>query len=149
MIVIYTITVTNPIGGCVTSQTVALFVPSNQATITPSASNSVICEGQSVTLTAIGATSYTWSYSTPTPTIASGNSIVVTPPQVGPNTYIVSGAFDCSGALPGTNTVVVIVLPKANLIVAPLQDVTKCLNKNYTITTGVGSTTSGNAGTPY
>ena len=63
--------------------------------------------------------------------------------------YTVVGSSSCAGTMPDTKTVTVNVIPKANLVVSPLQDIIKCMNKNYVITTGVNSTTPGNPGTPY
>jgi gliding motility-associated-like protein len=145
---IYTISVTNPNGGCVKTQTVAILYPGSTTSITAIPTNTSICEGSQLNLSVTGAVTYTWSYGSISNTIAATQSVVVTPPITGLNTYIVTGSAPC-GALPDTKTITVNVIPKADLLISPLQDVTKCLNKNYVITTGVGSTTPGNAGTPY
>jgi gliding motility-associated-like protein len=145
---IYTISVTNPNGGCVKTQTVAILYPAPITSITAIPTTSNICEGSQLNLSATGAVTYTWAYGSISNTVATTQSVVVTPPSTGLNTYIVTGSAPC-GALPDTKTVTVNVIPKADLLISPLQDVTKCLNKNYVITTGVGSTTPGNAGTPY
>ena len=147
---IYTISVTNPNGGCVKTQTVAILYPAPITSITAIPTNTTVCEGSQLTLASIGAITYTWYYlqGASSVSIATTSSVTVTPPSTGLNTYIVTGAAPC-GALPDTKTVTVNVVPKANLLISPLQDITKCLNKNYVITTGVGSSTPGNAGTPY
>jgi gliding motility-associated-like protein len=147
---IYTISVTNPNGGCVKTQTVAILYPAPITSITAIPTNTTVCEGSQLALTSTGAITYTWYYlqGVSSVSIATTSSVTVTPPSTGLNTYIVTGAAPC-GALPDTKTVTVNVVPKADLLISPLQDVTKCLNKSYVITTGVGSTTPGNAGTPY
>jgi gliding motility-associated-like protein len=147
---IYTISVTNPNGGCVKTQTVAILYPSPVTNITVIPTNTTVCEGSQLALASSGAVTYTWYYlqGASSVSIATTSSVIVTPPSTGLNTYIVTGAAPC-GALPDTKTITVNVMPKADLLISPLQDVTKCLNKDYVITTGVGSTTPGNAGTPY
>ena len=147
---IYTISVTNPNGGCVKTQTVAILYPAPITSITTIPTNTTVCEGSQLTLASTGAITYTWYYlqGASSVSIATTSSVTVTPPSTGLNTYIVTGAAPC-GALPDTKTITVNVVPKANLLISPLQDITKCLNKNYVITTGVGSSTPGNAGTPY
>ncbi len=150
-IVIYTITVVNPIGGCVKTETVAINYPSGKLNVSAIANPTIVCEGSTSNLNAFGGVNYQWYYGQPTAsnTIATMQSISVTPPMVGNNTYYVIGGSSCAGTIPDTASVIVNVTPKANLVIAPLADVTKCINKNYVISTGVGSTTSGNNGTPY
>ncbi len=147
---VYTITVTNPQGLCTATQTVAILYPSSIINMTTVPTSSIICEGSTLNLSATGAVNYNWSYYQiggllP---IANTQSISVTPPAIGTNSYIVTGTSPCPGA-PDTKTITITVMPKANLLISPLQDVTKCLNKAYVITTGVGSTTPGNTGAPY
>lgn len=150
-IVIYTITVVNPIGGCVKTETVAINYPSGKLNVSAIANPTIVCEGSNSNLNAFGGVNYQWYYGQPTAsnTIATMQSISVTPPMVGNNTYYVIGGSSCAGTIPDTASVIVKVTPKANLVISPLADVTKCINKNYVISTGVGSTTSGNNGTPY
>ena len=147
---IYTITVTNPQGLCTATQTVAILYPSGVITMTTVPTSSIICEGTTLNLSANGAVNYNWTYyqAGGYTSIANTASINVTPPVIGTNSYVVTGTSPCPG-IPDTKTITITVLPKANLIITPMQDVTKCLNKPYVITTGVGSTTPGNAGTPY
>ncbi len=147
---IYTISVINPNGGCVKTQTVAILYPSPITSITAIPTNTTVCEGSQLALNSTGAITYTWYYlqGASSVSIATTSSVTVTPPSAGLNTYIVTGAAPC-GALPDTKTITVNVIPKADLLISPLQDVTKCLNNNFVITTGVGSITPGNAGTPY
>ncbi|MDI1355686.1 MAG: T9SS type A sorting domain-containing protein [bacterium] len=68
---IYTVTASD--GTCSGTQTLAITTKVTP-TITASASNSAICQGQSVVLTANGGSTYNW-----TPGNLSGNSITVTP----------------------------------------------------------------------
>ncbi len=147
---IYTITVTNPIGLCTATQTVAILYPSSTINMTTVPTSTTICEGSTINLSATGAVNYNWSYfqSGGLTPIATTQSISVTPPHVGLNYYVVNGTSPCPGT-PDTKTITVTVTPKANLLITPLQDVTKCLDKPYVITTGVGSTTPGNPGTPF
>ena len=147
---VYTITVTNPQGLCTATQTIAILYPTSTINMTTVPTSSTICEGTTINLSANGAVNYNWSYYQAggyTP-ISNTQSISVTPPVIGTNLYVVTGTSPCPGT-PDTKTITITVLPKANLIITPLQDVTKCLNKPFIITTGVGSTTPGNTGTPY
>lgn len=147
----YTISVTNPIGNCVSTQTVAMLYPSLTSTVTAIPTQSTICIGNSVNLAASGTILYNWYYmqgGSPLP-ISTSPTITVTPPAAGTNTYVVTGTSPCPSAIPDTKTVTIHVLPKANLMISPLQDLTKCMDKPYVITTGVGSGTPGNPGTPY
>ena len=147
---VYNITVYNPQGSCTASQTVAILYPTSVINMVTIPSTTTICEGTNLNLLSTGAVYYNWSYSqggTLTP-VSNTQMINVTPPHVGANYYIVHGTSPCPGT-PDTKTVTVTVLPKADLAITPIQDITKCLNKPFVITTGVGSLTPGNPGTPY
>ncbi|MCZ8284855.1 MAG: hypothetical protein O9353_05305, partial [Bacteroidia bacterium] len=149
--VTYTITVINPVGGCVATQTVAMLYPSLTNTITATPTQSTVCIGTPVNLSSSGTILYNWFYmqgGTPMP-ISTSPTITVTPPVAGTNTYIITGTSPCPSSIPDTKTVTINVIPKADLLISPLQDITKCMDKPYVITTGVGSATPGNAGTPY
>ncbi|MES2131054.1 MAG: gliding motility-associated C-terminal domain-containing protein [Bacteroidota bacterium] len=146
----YTISVINPIGGCVASQTVAMLYPALVNSVTATPTQSTICIGNSVNLSSSGTIYYNWFYmqnGTAMP-ISTNPTITVTPPAAGTNTYLVTGTSPCP-APADTKTVTITVLPMANLLISPLQDITKCMDKPYVITTGVGSGTPSNAGTPY
>lgn len=151
--VVYTISVTNPIGGCVATKTVEILYPPLTTTITAAITNSLICEGDTTTLSATGASTYNWFYQQgpggPLFQISTSSSVNVTPPSIGTNTYVVTGYAPCASGTTDTKTITVNVTPKANLLITPLQDVTKCLNKDFVFNTGVGSATPGNPGTPY
>jgi gliding motility-associated-like protein len=146
----YTITVTNPQGLCSATQTVSILYPTGPINMSTIPTSTTICEGSDLDLASSGAVTYNWFYyqSGSFLPIATTPKINVTPPVVGTNTYIVTGTAPC-GIPPQTKTITVNVIPKADLVITPLQDVTKCLDKPFTITTGVGSTTPGSPGTPY
>lgn len=149
--VTYTITVTNPVGGCVATQTVAMLYPSLTNTITATPTQSTVCIGTPVNLSSSGTILYSWYYmqgGSAMP-ISTSPTITVTPPAAGTNTYVVTGTSPCPSSIPDTKTVTINVIPKADLLISPLQDITKCMDRPYVITTGVGSATPGNAGTPY
>ena len=150
--VVYTFSVTNPVGGCVATQTVAILYPPITTSIT-AVGNTTLCEGSATNLSANGASLYNWSYQNgvggPLQPIATTASITVTPPAVGVNTYIVTGNSPCPSSTPDTKMVTVNVIPKANLIITPLPDVTKCLNQPFVFNPIAGSSTSGNTGAPY
>jgi gliding motility-associated-like protein len=151
--IVYTITVTNPIGGCTATQTVAVLYPALTTSITTAITNTVLCEGSTTNLSANGAFNYNWFYQQgtggPLQPIATSSNITVTPPSVGTNTYVVIGSSPCPTSTPDTKTITVNVIPKANLIITPLPDVTKCLNMPFVFNPAVGSSTPGNPGTPY
>ena len=151
--VVYTFSVTNPVGGCVATQTLAIFYPPITTSITTAITNTLLCEGNTTNLSATGAFNYSWFYQNgaggPLQPIATTSSITVTPPAVGVNTYVVTGNSPCPSSTPDTKTITVTVTPMANLIITPLPDVTKCLNQPYTFNPVAGSSTTGNTGTPY
>lgn len=149
--VVYTISVTNPVGGCVATKTVEITYPPLTTSITTAVTNTVLCEGQNTNLSANGAFNYNWYYqqgSTQVP-ISTDDTITVTPPAIGTNTYVVTGYAPCPSSTPDTKTITVTVIPKTTLIISPIPDATKCMNSPYVLTTGVGSTLPSNSGTPY
>ncbi|HEX7413317.1 MAG TPA: T9SS type A sorting domain-containing protein, partial [Bacteroidia bacterium] len=81
----YTVTGTDVSHSCVSSTTVVVYMARNVAIQNPSGT---ICDGASVTLTASGASSYTWS------TGATTNSIIVTPTVT--TSYTVTGLVTCT-----------------------------------------------------
>ncbi|MCF8423188.1 MAG: gliding motility-associated C-terminal domain-containing protein [Bacteroidia bacterium] len=151
--VTYTISVINPVGGCVATKTVAVLFPPLATIITAAVTNTTLCEGDNTSMSALGAFNYNWSYlqgGSLIP-ISTATAITVVPPIVGINTYVVTGYAPCPSSTPDTKTITVNVTPKANLLVTPLPDVTKCLNKPFTFNTAAGSSIlpPGNQGTPY
>ncbi len=151
--IVYTFSVTNPIGGCVATQTVAILYPPITTTVIPAITNTLLCEGSTTNLSAVGAFNYSWFYQNgaggPLQPIATTPNITVTPPAIGTNTYMVIGNSPCPSSTPDSAIVTVYVKPMANLIITPLPDVTKCLNQPFTFNPVAGSSTTGNAGTPY
>ena len=85
---IYTVTSASSCG--TSSATVSVYV-SSTITVNASTSSTLLCSGQSATLTANGATNYTWM-----PSNATGATIVVTPTTT--ITYSVMGASSCGTA---------------------------------------------------
>jgi hypothetical protein len=85
-------TVTGKSGGCLGQSTVQLLTKANP-TITTVATKSIICDGETVTITVNGASTYTWTNSS-----LSGSVVVVTPSV--PIAYDVSGtnSLGCSSA---------------------------------------------------
>jgi hypothetical protein len=89
--VIYTVSVTNPVGLCVATQTVEIFYPPVSTTVNVTPTTFSLCEGASTTFSASGAFNYSWAsvvggVSTP---FSTSPSVTVTPPNVGVNTYVV------------------------------------------------------------
>lgn len=107
-------------------------------TITPTANP--VCQGQTTTLNASGATTYTWSANAGGGT---GSSATVTPP-LGATVYTVTGtASGCSGS--ATTTVTVNALPS---VAASASPATLCSGQNSTLTASGANTYtwSANAG---
>lgn len=125
---IYSVTGTNG-SGCTSSTTVALFVQSTP-TVLASASPTAICPGNSTTLTAIGAPSFTWN-----PGGLTGSSIVVSPTVS--TTYTVTGA---NGVCATTSTLNVLVNPQP-VILASVSPTAIC--------NGATATLSANGATTY
>ncbi len=123
---IYTVTGTN-ILGCTASSTVQLFV--DNPTIVVSPLSSTLCSGQSATLSANGATGYTWN-----PGGATTPSIIVTP-----TINTIYTLTSVSGACSSTNTVPIAVSPTPTLIVSSIGS-TICIGNSATISVTGGST---------
>lgn len=103
---IYTVSGTNSLG-CTGSSTLLLTVNLNP-TVSLIPSSTLICTGSSVSLTAVGGTSYSWS-----PGSLSGSLVVVNPS--------LSTAFTVTGSLngcTGTNVAVVLVNPLPSMFAA-------------------------------
>jgi len=116
----YTVTGTNA-SGCTGTAVVTVVVNSVPAiTISPSATT--ICQGSSVTLSASGATSYTWQ-----PVNLNGSSISVSPTIT--TTYT---AFGSNGSCSAQNTVVVTVAPNPT-VNAPFTPTAICAGSCATL----------------
>lgn len=117
----YTVTGTDA-GGCSGTATSTVVVSSGFI-LNVSPASASICPGASATLSASGATSYTWSPATSLNT-GSGGTVIASPPAS--VTYTVTG--DNSGCT-GTNTVAVTVNPTPTISISPASS-TLCAGTN-------------------
>ncbi|EJL68151.1 T9SS type B sorting domain-containing protein, partial [Chryseobacterium populi] len=137
----YTLTITSTPLGCTNQASVTVIKNTTPPTISVTASALTICPGQSVTLTASGATSYTW-----TGLPGTGNTQIVSPTTTTTYTVTGIGANGCPASTPATITINVV--PE---IVSPLHDIEICKGDkavldagsgpNYTYTWSTGATT--------
>ncbi len=88
---IYTLTITSTTNGCVNSATTAVTQNTIAPTITISNPIVVLCYGNTTTLTATGAVSYTWS------TASVSNSIIVSPTVTTTYSLTGTGSNGCVG----------------------------------------------------
>lgn len=123
-----TYTVTGESGGCINTKTVSVNV-TPQFTLTAGASPSAKCAGESSTLTAIGALSYTWSSG------GTGSTTVVSPGTT--STYTVIGL---NGICTNSTAVSVSVVPAPNLSVMSTAASSICAGTQVTLTAS-GATT--------
>jgi hypothetical protein len=130
---IYTLTGTTP--ACAGVYTLSLIAKPNP-TVTTSASNSLICAGAQVTLTAFGAISYTWQSG---PTVSS--SLVVSPTT--PSVYPVSGTNSLGCTSNSTQVVIVNPSPIINVIAS---ETLICAGGSSTLTASGGSNYTWNFG---
>ncbi len=130
---IYTLTGTTPI--CAGVYTLSLIAKPNP-TVTTSASNSIICAGAQVTLTAFGASTYTWQSG---PTVSS--SLVVSP--IAPTAYQVSGTNSLGCTSNSTQVVLVNPSPIINVIAS---ETLICAGGSSTLTASGGSNYTWNFG---
>ncbi|MGS2726163.1 T9SS type A sorting domain-containing protein [Psychroserpens sp. BH13MA-6] len=100
-----------------------------------SADTTIICEGQSVTLTASGADSYDWS-----PNSETTSSISVSPTVT--TTYTVTGTHSDGSTTQDTVTITVNELPIANAG----EDVETCIGTSVTLTASGGTSYQWNTG---
>ena len=124
---IYTVTgTTGPCAGTFTVSLVANPVPS----LTTTTSSLIICAGNSATLTASGANSYTWQ-----PGSVVSSSIVVAPTT--PTVYVVTGvnSFNCSSTI----SQAVIVNPSPNVNVSA-SSTNICVGSSATLTASGANT---------
>jgi len=131
--IIYTVTAQNAFG-CAATRTIQITV-NPTPTITASASPSNICNGGNTTLTAIGATTYTWN-----PGSLTGGTVVVTP--VVTTIYTVTGT---TGNCSATRTVQVNVGTTPTLI-ATASPTLKCGPNPATLTASGATTYTWNPG---
>ena len=124
---IYTVTGAN--GNCTNSQTISITV-NTTPTVTAAANPTAICSGNSSTLTASGATSYTWN-----PGALTSGTVTVSPSTT--NTYTVIGA---TGSCTDTKTVTINVTTTPTVVVSA---------SNSTICSGNSSTLTASGATTY
>lgn len=124
-----TVSVIGANGTCTTAATVSVTIGTG---ISISVNNPTICVGETATLTAIGATSYTWS------TSATTNTISISPATT--TTYVVSGT---SGACSGSNTAVITVVAIPTLAT---NSTTICAGQTTTLTASGATTYTWNPG---
>ncbi len=103
----YNWTVLSP--GCTSSMTPVVFTVTPSASITAASTSSAVCAGGSVTLTANGSSTYTWSPSAQT------TSVIVVTPTVNSTYTVIGGAGTCTGSATRTITV----NPSPTLAVSP------------------------------
>ncbi len=95
----YTVMVQNPVNGCFAVATVAAITNTTAPTVTAGTSNTLICIGQTATLTSNGANTYSWS------TTATGSSIVVSPTVTANYTVIGTAVNGCTNSATVTQSV--------------------------------------------
>lgn len=126
-----TYTVLTSVPGCTSSIVYNLPVsPVPVLTVTP---NSGICSGQSITLSASGAASYTWS---PAATLSSANGSTVSATPAATTTYSVTGS---NGVCSSTAAVTVSVNASASVTITP-NNPSICSGQSVTLTATGGST---------
>lgn len=124
-------TVLTSVPGCTSSAVYTLSVsPVPTLTLTP---NSGICSGQSLVLSAGGASSYTWS---PAASLNSANGATVNATPATTTTYTVNGS---NGSCSNTATVTVSVNASASVTISP-NNPTVCSGQTATLTATGGST---------
>ncbi|MDF2447703.1 MAG: hypothetical protein K0R26_207 [Bacteroidota bacterium] len=128
----YSVTGTDPVG-CSSSQTLTVNV--GLPVITLSGSSPGICVGNSATLTASGAVSYTWN-----PGSLTGPTTVVSPTST--TTYTVDGG---NGSCIGTQTITLIVSASPTLIASASSN-TVCAGSSVTLTASGAASYTWNPG---
>ncbi|MGZ3899302.1 MAG: beta strand repeat-containing protein, partial [Bacteroidia bacterium] len=118
----------NNVFGCTTTQTVSVTV-SPVPTVVPASSSSFICIGSNATLTATGASTYTWN-----PGALTGSNIVVSPATT--TTYTVIGS---NGTCTNSATIGLTVVPIPT-VSASSSTSSICAGSSLTLT-GSGATT--------
>lgn len=126
----YTVDATLP-SGCVTSEVLTVTVNPNP-TVSIVANPSVICSGQTITLTASGANNYTWTPISATGSVVTDNPTVTT-------TYSLIG--EQNGCFDNTS-ITVIVNPNPSISSISVADATQpsCNNGSATVTVTGGTT---------
>ena len=116
--------------GTATASVLVSIASNLSLTVTPT--NPSVCTGGTTTLTASGATSYTWS---PATGLSATNGSTVTSSPTGTQVYTVSGA---SGTCTGSATVTVTVIPS---LIITTNNPTVCAGSVATLTATSGAST--------
>lgn len=98
-------------GGCTSARTAVVATVNQNVALTSSVANNTICSGSSVTLTASGASSYSWS--------SGQTSAAITVSPTATTTYTVTGVTSCTA----TASVTVTVNPLPNTTLAAFPNV--------------------------
>jgi gliding motility-associated-like protein len=130
----YSATGTNTVNGCATSVNYTLVV-NPIPTLTATASSTIICTTQSATLTAGGASTYTWS------TGSNAASIVVTPTSTASYTLNGNGPTGCFGT-----TTISITVVNTPTVTAVSSSSAICAGTSATLTANGASTYSWSTG---
>ncbi len=124
---IYTVTGSN--GICTSNATVSILV-NTYPTVTAVSNPTALCSGSAATLTASGATTYTWM-----PGSLSGATVVVSPTVT--TTYSITGA---NGSCTGTQTLNLVVNPTPTITASSSPTIPVCAGNPYTLTASGAST---------
>ncbi|MBX3163573.1 MAG: gliding motility-associated C-terminal domain-containing protein, partial [Bacteroidetes bacterium] len=123
--------------GVCTVSTTANFSVIPNPTVTVNNYTPVICAGQSYTYTSQGASSYTWSSSTPNSTLYTYGNIAVTNPSINSVFAVVGGSLGCYSPIVTTS---ITVNPIPEVFVTPTQTYV-CIGNSIPLT---ASGTNGN-----
>ena len=121
----YTVTASNACGSSVKSQVVTV---NSSPVVSVSATATSICEGDSVELTATGASTYSWSG--PGLISTSGASVFAVPTGSGNSVYSVTGTTNNCTSQPKTITITVNILPDVRIAE---NDTSVCNNSSVTL----------------
>jgi hypothetical protein len=123
--------------GCISSQTTAINI-NPSPTVTAISSSTNICAGSSVTITANGASTYTWNTGT------NGSSVVATP---GTNTfYVVAGTSMAGCTGPSANATLMVMVSQPPVLIVNSTSSLICSGKNVTLTASGAGTYTWNFG---
>jgi gliding motility-associated-like protein len=125
----YTVTATD-INGCVNTATASIAVV-NSLTVSSVPASTVVCNGSSTTISASGASTYSWS---PAGSLSSSSGITVTASPTIQTTYTVVGS---SGACKDSSVVTINVNP---LPIVTVNAATVCAGNSATLNAGGAST---------
>ncbi len=135
----FTITLTATSGGTNTGSTTHTVLVNASPTVTALSNPVSVCVGQSATITAAGATTYTWSPGASLNTI-NGAVVIATPPAN--TTYTILGT---TGACTGSTTILLTTTPPLTLNIAASTP-TVCAGGSATLTIGGATTYSWSPG---